>query len=242
MGAENRSIYNRRDPMNKNILWTLVWMAVTAWGHSEETKSTAVQPTVATTPAAVMTAQPAAAAQRMETATPAPATAGAQASAGPWFLSVAGGIDVPAQNWIPAYSLGGGGQVAAGYRLSEEWAVELDLDDFYFSGSGITTGAVSDYESRVLPTARYSFRTGSDIRPYVLAGLGIDLQFLSGPAGGALATSFAMAAGLGVEWEMDPRMFLFAEGKWDLLAADGPNHTTVTGQDMPALAGVRWGL
>ena len=231
--------------MKKCILWSLFLMAVTTWGYAQETKSMTVQPTAATAPNASMTAQPTTAvptAQPTVAAASAPSTASANPSASPWYLSVAGGIDVPAQNWIPAYSLGGGGNVVVGYRLSEDWAVELDLDNFIFSNSSTLTGAVSDYESRILPTVRYTFSTGSDIQPYVLAGSGIDVQFLNSPLGGTVVTSFDIAVGLGVEWEMDSNLYLFAEGKWNFLMADGQNNSIVTGQDIPVLAGVRLGL
>jgi hypothetical protein len=222
--------------MKKIILWVLILVSATAYSYAQETNSTTVQPTAAATPNAGMATQPTA------TAALTPSTTDTKSSASPWYLSIGGGIDIPAQNWIPAYSLGGGGQLAVGYQAAKDWAIELDLDNFYFSGSSTVTGALSDYELRILPTVKYTLLTGSDLQPYVVAGSGIDMQFLDAPSGSALVTSFVIAAGLGMEWKMDSKLYLFAEGKWNLLMTDGLNNNTVTGQDFPVLAGVRLGL
>jgi hypothetical protein len=234
--------------MKKIILWALILMSAATWSYAQVTNSVMFQVTAATTPNAGMTVQPTAAAtpnvgvttQPTAMATPAPSSTATKSS--PWYLSIGGGIDIPARNWVTAYSLGGGGNVVVGYQLARDWAVELHLDNFIFSGSSNTTAAVSDYESRILPTVRYTIPTGSDIQPYVLVGLGMDVQILNGPSGNAVVTSFDIAPGLGLEWKMDSKLYLFGEGKWNILVANGPNNSTVTGQDIPVLAGVRLGL
>ena len=163
-----------------------------------------------------------------------------QAQESLFYFSIAGAIDIPTINWQSAYSLGGGGSLALGYELLQPLAVELDVDNLYFAGNAGSNN-ITDAEWRVLPIIRYTL-TGSDIRPYVLEGMGIDIDLTGGTQGNGSSTSFDLVAGIGMEWKAAKGMYVFVEGRWNFLVASGPNNTSYTGQDIPVLAGMRVGL
>lgn len=168
-----------------------------------------------------------------------PARVGAQVSAdsepSQWFMGFGLGADIPANNWQSAYQVGGGGEFSFGYDFNRVLALELDVDDFYFSGTNYA-GAVSDDELRLLPTLRLRLTNGM-VRPYLTAGAGMDVQFQTPPNGSLTEAYFDAAFGLGMEFQVDPSVSLFVEGKYNLIFANN-----VTGSDIPVLGGLRFDL
>src|ERR1019366_9257607 len=73
-----------------------------------------------------------------------------------FYLEIAWGGDLPTQNWQPTYNLGGGGKICAGYKLSPNLAIQLDMEKYNFSGTNFS-GAIFDTDVRFLPTLRYQF-------------------------------------------------------------------------------------
>jgi hypothetical protein len=163
-------------------------------------------------------------------------TTAAMAQDNPLYVGIGGGMDAPIQNWQSAYSLGGGGKAFVGYNLDATWSVQLDIDNFYFSGTS-PLGKISDTSLRFLPEIKYSIPAGDSLKFYLLVGTGLDCDFVSG----ASQTNWDVDGGLGVEIPLCAKTSLFLEGKWNLLVSDGPNGT-VTGQDIPLVLGVRAGL
>lgn len=154
---------------------------------------------------------------------------------GQWFMGFGVGADIPANNWQSAYQVGGGGEYSLGYDFNRVLAIELDVDDFYFSGTNYV-GAVSDDELRLLPTLRLRF-SNATVRPYLTAGAGMDVQFQSPPNSSLTEAYFDAAFGFGMEFQIDPSVALFAEGKYNLIFANN-----VTGSDIPVLGGLRFDL
>jgi hypothetical protein len=154
---------------------------------------------------------------------------------GSWFLGLAGGADLPVQNWQSAYTLGQGGRITLGYAFNTNLAVELDLEGFCFSGSNYS-GAISDIELLALPSLRYRF-LAQGVSPYLLAGAGPNIEILSASPGQVILENVDAAAGLGVEIPLSGRAFVFAEAKFNFLFFPG-----VSAQDVPVWAGARFGL
>jgi len=161
----------------------------------------------------------------------------AMAQDGPLYAGIGGGIDVPTQNWQSAYKLGGGGKAFLGYNLDSSWAIQLDIDNYYFAGTA-SSGNFNDTELRILPEFKFSIPANDSLKLYVLVGTGIDCEFVTG---GSL-TAWDVDGGLGVETSIGSRLSLFLEGKWNLIVANGANGGTSTGQDIPLVLGLRAGL
>jgi hypothetical protein len=69
-----------------------------------------------------------------DSAPAADSTAPAAQTASPYFFEAAIGIDLPGQNWQPAYTLGVGGRISGGYVLDKDLSVQLDIENFIFPG------------------------------------------------------------------------------------------------------------
>ncbi len=152
------------------------------------------------------------------------------------FVELAGGIDLPTQNWQTAYGLGSGGKFSVGYGFNDGWALQLDVEDFDYSGTNYV-GSIGDHELLFLPTVRYLLLQ-KGIRPYLSAGAGLDVEVSWGGVFGPVQVgNFDMALGAGLEVPFDPLDSLFVEGKYNFIFADG-----VIGQDIPLLAGIRFGF
>ena len=153
------------------------------------------------------------------------------------FVELAGGIDLLGQNWQSAYSQGSGGKFSAGYEFNDGLALQLDVEDFDYSGSNYV-GVIWDHELLLLPTVRYLFLQ-KGIRPYLSVGAGLDVEvsWADGPLPPAQVGNFDLALGAGLEVPFDPLDSLFVEGKYNFIFADG-----VVGRDVPLLAGIKLGL
>lgn len=154
---------------------------------------------------------------------------------GSWFLALAGGMDLPVENWQPGYTLGPGGKITLGYEFNKNLAVQLDVVGFYFSGNNYS-GTITDIELIALPSLRYRF-FAQGFSPYLLAGVGADIETLSAAPGQVILENVDAAGGIGMEIPLSGRANVFAEAKLNFLFFPG-----VTAQDVPVLAGVRFGL
>lgn len=155
---------------------------------------------------------------------------------GNYFVEMAGGLDLPARNWQPAYSLGSGGMFGAGYEFNDGLAFLLDVEDFDYSGTNYQ-GSIGDHELLFLPTVRYPLLP-KGIRPYLTAGAGLDVEVSwTQYNNNAQVAYFDMALGAGLEVPFDPLNSAFVEGKYNFTFA----YDTL-GQDLPLLAGIRLGF
>lgn len=110
------------------------------------------------------------------------------------------------------------------------------MEDFDYSGTSYV-GTVSDHELLILPTVHYPLLSGA-IRPFLSAGAGLDVETSwDEDDSPAQVANFDLALGAGLEATFDPSDSVFIEGKYNFILADG-----VTGQDIPLLAGIRWGF
>jgi hypothetical protein len=173
-----------------------------------------------------------------DSAPAADSTAPAAQTASPYFFEAAIGIDLPGQNWQPAYTLGVGGRISGGYVLDKDLSVQLDIENYYFSGTNMA-GSISDSELRLIPTLHYNFgeMPGLGISPYVLAGIGLDFQASSALPSSTTVGNMDLCAGAGAEFPFLSHITGFVEAKLNFVLA-----YKVTGIDIPVLAGVRFGL
>lgn len=116
---------------------------------------------------------------------------------GKGFEEIAGGIDLPAQNWQTAYPAGGAGKVCIGYEFKDGVALQFDLELLSFSGTNYA-GPISDTEVLALPTIR-RFLANKGLRPYVSAGLGMDLEISSASNSNSTVENLDAALGAGLD-------------------------------------------
>jgi hypothetical protein len=160
------------------------------------------------------------------------------ASPNPYYFEAAIGVDLPGQNWQPAYTLGVGGRLSAGYVFDQTLSAQLDIENFYYSGTN-AAGSISDSELRMVPTAHYNFGpiAGLGVSPYLLAGIGLDFEASSALPGSSTVGNLDLCAGAGVEFPFLNQITGFVETKLNFVFA-----YNVTGIDIPVLAGARFSL
>jgi len=149
-----------------------------------------------------------------------------------WYLGVGPLLSLPVQDINTFYGSGIGGTAYVGYQVNKDVALELDLDNVSYSASN----GLSDYELRAMPTVKY-FLGGKDLQPYLLGGLGLDLQFASASGISASGTSIEENLGVGCKLKLAHRTYVFLEVKYDFIFSSG-----VTGEDLPIIAGLEFGL
>jgi hypothetical protein len=152
-----------------------------------------------------------------------------ETASNPVYLGLGTGLDIPGSGWDPHYSLAGGANAFAGYTLDKNLAVQLDGDEWFFTGSGYSL-----YQFRLLAEAKYTF-DGKGWQPYVLAGPGMVFQSLS-PSGGS-TSNFDGLVGAGVQFDLAPRTHLFVEAKLNFIMSQ-----TTTFVDVPMNIGIWVGL
>jgi hypothetical protein len=147
----------------------------------------------------------------------------------PLYIGLGTGVDMPLSGWDPNYLLGGGANVFVGYTLDKNLAVQLDGEQWFFTGTGYSL-----YNFRVLAEAKYTF-AGQGWQPYLIAGPGLVFQAIS-PSGDS-TTNFDALAGAGVQFDIAPRTHLFIEAKYNFIMS-----STTTFSDIPVSAGLWVGL
>lgn len=143
----------------------------------------------------------------------------------PYYVGTGMGLDLPLSGWNENYYLGGGGSLTAGYKLDPSWAVQLEVDQWFFAGAGNSL-----YDLRIVPELRFLENDGA-LSPYLLAGFGYDLQF-SGPSGYSTSAPAGLV-GLGVQCNLRKGSRLFLETRYSFLFYDG-----TTAQDIPVVLGL----
>lgn len=153
------------------------------------------------------------------------------------FFEIAGGVDLPASNWQPAYLWGGGGRISEGLEFPDGVALGLEIQFFSFSGKNFT-GPIADDELLFLPTLHFFLEPDPQgVRPYLSLGAGMETEFSSAPSGATLVGNPDLAFGAGLLFPLSARTSLFVEAKYNFVFTP-----TVIGQDLPVLAGGRFGL
>jgi hypothetical protein len=150
-------------------------------------------------------------------------------AAHPLYIGLGTGADFPGSNWNSDYLMGGGADVFGGYQFDKSWAVQLDVEEWFFTGSGFSLD-----NFRVLAEAKYTFG-GQGLQPYLLAGPGLVFQALS-PSGESTA-NFDALGGLGIQLDLAPRTHFFLEAKMNFIMSQ-----TTTFTDLPVSAGLWVGL
>ena len=143
----------------------------------------------------------------------------------PWYLGVGLGVNAPLINWDPSYTVGGGGFLFGGYRLSSLLALQLDLNPWFFTGGGNST-----YDYRAFFDLRFNV-PGPGVDTYFLLGPGYDVQV--GNPSGYSTSSLAGNVGLGFQVDIHPGEHLFVEARYNILF-----YNNLTQQDVPVLFGL----
>jgi hypothetical protein len=150
-------------------------------------------------------------------------------TAHPLYLGIGTGVDLPGSNWDSNYLAGGGAQGFAGYNLDKNWAAQLGLEEWFFTGGG-----TSLFNFRVLAEAKYTF-DGAGWQPYLLAGPGLVFQALS-PTGDT-ASNFDALAGVGAQFDLAPQAKFFLEAKYNFILPETGSY-----QDVPVDFGLLVGI
>src|SRR5579859_1163606 len=93
--------------------------------------------------------------------------------ANPFYMGLGTGANLPGSNWDSTYYLGGGANVFGGCQVDKNWAGQLNLEEWFFTGGGSAL-----YNLRVMAEAKYTLG-GRGLQPYVLAGPGLVFQALA---------------------------------------------------------------
>ena len=162
----------------------------------------------------------------------------AESADGHFYAGVGGGIDIPTQNINPVYQLAGAAEAQAGYAFSPEVAVQVQVDN-HLDDAALSGVATSVYGLR--PVAELKLSAPIDrFSPYVLAGAGANIQFVSAAGQTNSNTSFDAVGGLGAQYDLGGAA-IYVEGKYNFAFVNNvPNVTTV--QDIPVEAGVNFNL
>jgi len=142
-----------------------------------------------------------------------------------FYFGLGTGAELPGSNWNPDYMVGGGANVFGGTALDKNWAGQLNLEEWFFTGGG-----TSLFNFRLLAEIKFTFE-GKGFQPYLLAGPGIVFQTLS-PTGDT-TSNFDALAGLGGQWDLGGRAHLFLEAKYNFIISE-----TTTFTDIPVNAGL----
>ena len=145
------------------------------------------------------------------------------------YIGIGTGADLPGSHWDSDYYAGGGANVFGGYQLDPNWAGQIDVEEWFFTGGGNAL-----YNLRVVAEAKYTFG-GKGWQPYVLLGPGLVFQSLS-PTGDSTA-NFDALGGLGAQFDLAPRTHLFLEAVCNFIMSQ-----TTTFSDIPISAGLWVGL
>ena len=143
----------------------------------------------------------------------------------PWYLGMGLGVAAPAQDFNPDFTLGAGGVLFGGYRLSPLLALQLDLNPWFYSGAGSTL-----YDYRAFCDFRFIFPSPA-LSTYLFLGPGYDVQ-VNNP-GGYSTSSLAGVAGLGFQFDIRPGEHVFVEARYNILF-----YRNFTQQDVPVLFGI----
>jgi len=131
--------------------------------------------------------------------------------------------------------MGVGGGFGGAYVVDENWSIWLNLTDYYLLSS---LSGVTDMAIETVASGKYTFSGGAgDMKPYLLAGVGLYTEMLS-VSGYSASTSNLMAqAGLGLQFPLSNKFDAFIEAKSGFIFATG-----TTAMDIPINAGVILGL
>ena len=145
-------------------------------------------------------------------------------SGGSFFIGFGSGTDLPGNNWSSNYTLGGGAQAFCGYAFDPNWAVRVDVENWFFEGSDFSL-----YNLRTLASLKYTFSV-EGWQPYLLVGGGLVYQALS-----TAATTFNsdVLGGVGVQFDLTVDTRFYIEGRYNLIIP-----ATGSYQDVPITAGI----
>jgi hypothetical protein len=150
------------------------------------------------------------------------------------YIGLAALMSAPTQSLGSIYQWGGGGEVCGGYAFDDNLAVQLQVDNLYYYGSG----TMSAYSLRPLAELKLSLDL-DDFQPYILLGPGLNIHFTNVGLTTATAVNFASVFGLGTQVPIADDAILYVEGKYTVTyyGSSAVYNGEVT-QDIPLEAGM----
>jgi len=144
-------------------------------------------------------------------------------SARRWYAGIATGWYFPVASLSSPYSLGGGGVLFAGYQLSSNLSLRLEVNMSMQGGDPHDTWSL-----RATPEIKWDLGSWR-LQPFVWTGVGLAYQATyPGPVSTA---TVSIPVGVGVQWNLDSRSRIFVQASYDILF----KHLSV--QSIPLMAG-----
>jgi opacity protein-like surface antigen len=149
-----------------------------------------------------------------------------------FYLGLAVGADFPGSNWPSGWPTGKGGELSGAYMFNKNIGLELDLDHFLSSQTGL-----SEFSGEYTLNFKYLF-DGNGVQPFLMAGLGTNVVILS-PAGysSTISSNSDFAFTGGVQFDLGNKLYLYVEAKANIATNNGGSSS-----DFPLLAGLNFKL
>ncbi len=153
---------------------------------------------------------------------------------GSFYAGLAASVAAPLVSQGTLYQWGAGGDLSGGYAFDNNVAVQLQLDNLYFS----RPQPYSAYSLLTLAELRLSLDL-DDFQPYLLLGPGLNFHFMLSDVTPATAVNFVTVMGLGGLVPVSDDASFYVEGKYIVtyyhLTPAPPGEVT---QDIPMEAGM----
>ena len=140
-----------------------------------------------------------------------------------FYLGFGSGIDFHGSGWDTNYTLGGGAQIFGGYAFNPNWALQVNVENWFFESNSFSL-----YHLRTFGSMKYTFSAQS-WQPYLLAGVGSVYSSLVG----VTAMTLDAIAGVGVQFDLTADTHFFVEGRYNFILP-----STGSLQDIPLSAGI----
>ena len=144
-------------------------------------------------------------------------------SVGSWYAGIATGWYFPVERLSSPYSVGGGGDLLLGYRLSSNLSLRLEVDMSLVAGDPHDT-----WNLRVTPEIKWDLGSWT-LQPFVFGGVGLAYQ-VTYPCPVSTAT-VVFPVGVGIQWNLGSGTRLFVQASYEILL----KHLSV--QSVPLLGG-----
>ncbi len=153
---------------------------------------------------------------------------------GSFYAGLAAALAAPLQSQGTLYQWGAGGDLSGGYAFNDNVAVQMQLDNLYFS----RPQPYSAYSLCSLAELRLSLDL-DEFQPYVLLGPGLNFHFMLSNLKPATAVNFATVIGLGGLMPVSDDASFYVEGKYVVTYYNpSPAPLGEVSQDIPMEAGL----
>jgi hypothetical protein len=153
-------------------------------------------------------------------------------SSNDFYLGLGSGFDLPGTTWVTKYNIGYSNDFLLGYKMDETWNFQLELEQVVFTGQILNH---NDY--RELIEIKFVF-DGPSWQPYLLIGSNW-LTLVGAFVSGSSSPNFNAVGGVGVQFDLWPKVHFFVEGKYNYSLNINQN---ISFSDVPVLGGLLVGF